>query len=69
MPRKQYHRLVIEACDPRTNIWLADHEGNLVQKEVGRMDTSLLPGTYTVEFGLGTRRRVIDLRRDTEYRE
>lgn len=68
-PGRPYKRLVITAHDPTTEIWVGDDEGNLVQKEVGRMDTSLLPGRYTVEFGLGTEQRVIDLREDLEYHE
>lgn len=57
MPRTDaepiYHRLVIEATEPETEIWLAGDEGFLVQKEIGTLDSHLLPGTYTVEFGLG----------------
>ncbi|MEX2316123.1 MAG: hypothetical protein WD669_03160 [Pirellulales bacterium] len=68
MPNK-YKRLQITARDAATEIWVGDDEGNLVQKEVGRMDTHLLPGRYTVEFGLGTEQRVIDLQDDLDVHE
>jgi len=48
-----YHDLVIVATSRTTDIWLADDGGHLVQKEIGTLRTSLLPGYYTVEFGLG----------------
>lgn len=48
-----YHALVIEATSPSTNIWLGDEEGHFVQKATGLLETHLLPGDYTVEFGLG----------------
>ena len=49
-----YYGLVIVAACPETEIWLGDDGGHFVQKEVGTLRTSLLPGNYTVEFGLGT---------------
>ena len=52
--QKVYHELVIEATCPSTEIWLGDDRGHFVQKETGTLKTSLLPGQYTVEFGLGT---------------
>ncbi len=61
-----YRRLIITAS-PRTDIWLADDDGHLVQKERGTLDTSLLPGHYVVEFGLGTQTYPIHLVRDSEY--
>jgi repressor LexA len=61
-----YHRLIIKAS-PRTDIWLADDDGHLVQKERGTLDTSLLPGDYVVEFGLGTPTYPIQLVKDSEY--
>ena len=61
-----YHRLIIRAS-PRTDIWLADDDGHLVQKERGTLDTSLLPGHYVVEFGLGTQTYPIYLENDSEY--
>lgn len=54
--KKKYFRLVIVANDPKTDIWLSDDEGFFVQTEMGVLDTSLLPGDYFVEFGLGTRK-------------
>jgi hypothetical protein len=62
----RYRRLVIRAS-PRTDIWLADDNGHLVQKERGTLDTSLLPGHYVVEFGLGTQTYPIHLVKDSEY--
>lgn len=49
-----YYDLVIVAASPTTVIWLGDDDGHLVQKEIGTLETSLLPGDYAVEFGLGT---------------
>lgn len=49
-----YYKLTILASSPATEIWLGDDAGHLVQKEIGEMRTSLLPGHYVVEFGLGT---------------
>jgi len=63
---RRYHRLTIRAS-PLTDIWLADDEGHLVQKERGTLDTSVLPGHYVVEFGLGTKTFPIHLVKDSEY--
>ncbi len=49
-----YHGLVIMATCPETEIWLGDDHGHFVQKGTGTLRTSLLPGNYTVEFGLST---------------
>lgn len=49
-----YHRLVIVATLPDTEVWLGDDRGHFVQKGVGTLRTSLMPGKYTVEFRLGT---------------
>jgi hypothetical protein len=49
--KKTYHRLVLKGPE-NVDIWLSDPEGFLVQKETGRMDTSLLPGNYYVQLGL-----------------
>lgn len=62
----RYHRLIIRAS-PHTDVWLADDKGFLVQKERGTLDTSLLPGRYVVEFGLGTQTYPIHLVKDSEY--
>lgn len=49
----EYFSVVIVARSQKTDIWLA-HEGHLVQKSDGTLETSILPGHYTVEFGLGS---------------
>ena len=54
MPKQIYHRLVISAARPETEIWLGDDEGHFVQKAVGELRTDLMSGDYVVEFGLGT---------------
>jgi hypothetical protein len=46
-----YKKLTITADDPRTRIFVIDTEGYLVQAEVGRMETTLLQGSYDVRFG------------------
>ena len=63
---RRYHRLIIRAS-PRADIWLADDDGHLVQKERGTLDTSLSPGDYVVEFGLGSQTYPIHLAKDSEY--
>jgi hypothetical protein len=62
-----YHDLVIVASSPATDIWLADDGGHLVQKETGTLETSLLPGDYVVEFGLGTTNYPIHLAKPSRY--
>jgi repressor LexA len=62
----RYHRLVIAAA-PGTEIWLGDDNGHLVQKEIGRLETRLLPGHYVVEFGLGTQTYPIHLQKDSHF--
>ena len=47
-----YHGLVIVATCSETEIWLGDDRGHFVQKGAGTLRTSLLPGNYTIEFGL-----------------
>lgn len=63
----EYHRLVIMATCPDTEIWLGDDLGHFVQKGVGTLESSLLPGNYTVEFGLGTAPYPIHLAADSHY--
>ena len=46
-----YKELTVIAKIPKTKIFVVDTEGNLVQSEVGRMETSLLQGDYDVFFG------------------
>jgi hypothetical protein len=61
-----HKRLYVEAPGLDTEIWVGDEEGNFVQKEMGVLDTKLLPGKYTVQFGLGTTIYDIDLQEDIE---
>jgi hypothetical protein len=62
-----YYKLVIVAASPATEIWLGDDAGHLVQKEVGELRTSLLPGDYVVEFGLGSSPYPIHLAQASRY--
>jgi hypothetical protein len=66
-PKRVYHRLVIVATAPDTEIWLGDDAGFFVQKETGTLDTRLLPGEYVVEFGLGTTQYPIRLTADRSF--
>ena len=45
-----YYELTIVAASPTTEIWLGDDDGHFVQKEIGTLRTSLLPGYYTVDL-------------------
>lgn len=45
-----YHRLVITATEPTTEVWLGDDEGMFVAKGVGVLDEGLMPGDYVVNF-------------------
>lgn len=49
-----YFKIEIVATSPKTEIWLGDTDGCLVQKAIGNLNTGLIPGDYVVEFGLGT---------------
>jgi hypothetical protein len=62
-----YYELVIVAASPTTEIWLGDEDGHFVQKEIGKLQTSLLPGYYTVEFGLGSSPYPIHLVKASRY--
>lgn len=62
-----YYDLIIVAASSATDIWLGDDDGHLVQKAIGRLETSLLPGQYTVEFGLGTATYPIRLAESRRY--
>jgi hypothetical protein len=66
-PKPIYHRLVIRASRPETEIWLGDDAGHLVQKAVGELRTSVMPGDYVVEFGLGTPTYPVPLPTPAEY--
>ena len=48
-----YYQLIIKGNSTEVDIWLGDGEGYFVQKAEGELNTSLLPGKYIVEFGLG----------------
>ena len=65
--KSRYYKLEIVAASPATEIWLGDDAGHLVQKEVGELKTSLLPGYYVVEFGLGTSLYPIHLDKARRY--
>jgi len=52
MDKSKYKNLIIVG-EPEIDIWLGDEFGYFVQKGIGTLSTSLLPGNYTVEFGLG----------------
>lgn len=62
-----YYDLIIVAASSTTEIWLGDDDGHFVQKEIGTLETSLLPGDYTVEFGLGTATYPIHLAKSSRY--
>jgi hypothetical protein len=62
-----YFKLVIVATSPMTEIWLGDDAGHLVQKEVDELRTSLLPGHYVGECGLGTSPYAIHLVKASRY--
>ena len=64
----EYFDVVIVARSPKTDIWLA-HEGHLVQKSDGTLETSILPGHYTVEFGLGSPTYPVHVVRDMRLTE
>ena len=64
-----YYELVIEAPSQSTEIWLGDKEGHFVQKDIGLLRSSLLPGDYTVEFALGSSTYPISLRQASRYTE
>jgi hypothetical protein len=57
-----YFRVSILATDATTAIWIGDDHGHLVVRETGAIDTHLLPGDYTVEFGLGSTTYPLELR-------
>jgi hypothetical protein len=61
----QYYQLVIYGNSPGVDIWLGDEDGHFVQKSEGELHTSLLAGTYIVEFGLGSRCYPINLSEHT----
>ena len=60
----QYFKLEIVASSSKTQIWLGDTDGCLVQKAVGKLKTTIMPGEYVVEFELGTPVYPIHLSKD-----
>jgi len=64
-----YRKLIITASSPITDIWLGDDDCHLVQKETGTLETSIMEGRYTVEFGLGTPKYPIHVTQDVRYTE
>lgn len=62
--KKQYYRIEILSELPQTAIWLSDLDGCLVEKSIGKLDIGLMPGDYSVEFGLGTTNYPIHLDTD-----
>lgn len=62
-----YYDLIIVATSPTTEIWLGDNDGHLVEKGIGTLATSLLPGDYTVDFGLGSPTHPIHLAKANRY--
>ena len=67
MARPVYYKLVIVASSPANEIWLGDDAGHLVQKGVGELRTSLLPGYYVVAFGLSAPTYPIDHRKASHF--
>jgi hypothetical protein len=61
--------LVILADAPETEIWLGNDHGHLIQRATGTLKASLVPGEYTVEFGLGSFPYPIRLEQSMEYRQ
>jgi hypothetical protein len=64
-----YIDLVIEAASEKTEIWLGDEDGHFVQKGVGVLCSSLMPGVYAVEFGLGSATYPISLTKTSNLTE
>ena len=65
----EYFELVIVATSPTTDIWLGDDEGHFVDKGGGTLATSIRPGHYTVEFGLGAKTFPIHITQNTRRTE
>lgn len=61
------YELVIVADAPDTDIWLGNDHGHLIQRATGTLKTMLIPGDYTVEFGLGSFPYPIRLEQPTQY--
>ena len=61
-----YYDLEITATDAETEIWLGCDQGHFVCKATGTLHEGLLPGNYTVEFGLGTTCYPVSLTTDSK---
>lgn len=61
---KSHYQLEIHGSSSDVEIWIGDDKGYLVQQEEGILKTRLLPGKYTVEFGLGSQCYPIELDQD-----
>ena len=64
----EYFDVVIVAQSADTDIWLAQ-EGHLVQKSIGTLATSIMPGHYTVELGLGAPIYPLHVTQDVRFAE
>lgn len=62
--KARYVKLEIVTSSSKTQIWLGDNNGYLVQWAVERLSIELSPGNYVVEFGLGTPAYPIQLNKD-----
>jgi hypothetical protein len=61
--------LVITADLPTTEIWLGNDHGHLIERATGTLEARLVPGEYTVEFGLGSFPYPIRLEQPSRYGE
>ncbi len=64
-----YYKLEIKALSASTEIWLGDDEGHFVQKENGLLQSILMPGNYTVQFGLGSTCYPLSLHADSNFEQ
>lgn len=62
-----HKKLRVITRTPDVEVWVGDEEGNFVCKGVGGLDEGLLPGKYTVSFGLKGKKHEVVL--DPEWDE
>jgi len=62
LEERKYIDLHIYATEIGTEVWVGDDEGHFVEKGIGVLKTRLLPGKYTVSFGLDGEKRLIELK-------
>ena len=62
--KQTYFNVNIIAANTDTKIWLGDCGGSLVNMSIGELTVGLMPGHYTVEFGLGTANYPLHVERD-----